>query len=329
MAVKVTRYVGSQNSSVVNNELKGEVHIAMGQTTECYTVQGVDDQYDALNAVDDITALAVPSIGDTYVKFGTIIEVETLEVINKSAEQEKANGIWRVYVTYDDVYRDWTPSEFESNIGKEIWNFRFGVSNQHIATIKKISDRKCYSYEYNGDTSVGGSAINDSNGDPEGIDIMIPSVALTVTKVFRSTSITPAFIHGIEALICTTNSAKFPEDGKYKETYGINDVLFVGCNINDNSSYNEDRSVGVSYDFLINPFDLSEDHDVFALDEDGALATISRTVTKNKGWDYKWVRTKKFTIPEVEYDEKSEQVLTADVLIDKVYKDASFTALGL
>ncbi len=331
----VTRFVGSQNAGQRNREKKGSWYYTMNQITEVYTVQGVDDQYDVLSAVDEVSGLAIPDIGDYYKKFPSGTEVTSLIVVDKSVEQEKANQIWRVYVTYDSPYRDWQPQEFDSNIGKETWVFRFATANQHIACIRQASDRKCYNYDNTSGGGDGGTAINDSNGDPEGVDIMIPQLALTVTKVFSHNAINNAFIAGVKALMCHTNNAVWPPNEelstcKYKGLFGTEDVLFTGCTINDNSDYNEDRSIAVSYDFLINPYNITETHDVFKIDDTtGQLLSASCSVTKNHGWDYKWVRTKKFVIPEPEYGGPSEQVLTSDVLVDEVYDSASFAALGI
>ena len=332
MAIRVTRFVGSQNGVDRNQEKKGFVNYTMDKITEVYTVQGIQDQYLALTAVDSVTALAIPDIGDNYKQYPSGTAVTELEVINKAAEQEKSNNIWRVYVTYDSIYRDYTPEDYTTNVGKETWNFRFATGNEHIACIKKLSDRKTYNVDNtSGLLSIGGTAINDSTGVAEGIDILVPSLALTVTKVFRESVVDADFLDNIKSLIGTINSAKWPPAQspakKYDEYFGKEDVLLVGTNILDNSDYNDDRSISVTYDFLINPYKTSEDHDVFSIDTDGTLKTETITATKSHGWDLKWVKTKEFTVPVPAAGRPNKEVLTEAVMIDEIYESESWTQL--
>jgi len=332
MAIRVTRFVGSQNGIQRNTEAKGYVNYTMDQLTEVYTVQGVADQYLALTAVDDITSLTVPNIGETYKQYPSGVEVTALEVINKAAEQEKANSIWRIYITYDSPYRNYQPSEFTSNIGKESWNFRFATKNEHIVCIKKISDRKTWNVDNtSGALSIGGTAINDNDGTADGVDILVPSLALTITKVFAESVVTQAFLNNIKGLMCKVNNAKWPvlqsPEKKYDEYFGKEDVLLIGTNILDNSDYNTDRSITVTYDFLINPFDLTESHDVFGINVDGTLNTEEVSVTKNHGWDFKWVKTRDFVVPVPTAGMPGKQVLTESVIIDEIYDSGSFALL--
>lgn len=148
-----------------------------------------------------------------------------------------------------------------------------------------------------GAIGVDGESVN-------GVDIVVPALQWTETYDVPSAYVTAAYIKSVAGLTGCVNLAAF-------RTFEAGEVLFLGCT--GNQEWDSDRGDG--------PWNLSFK---FQASQNATNLTVGNIsgITK-KGHEYLWVRYE----PKVESDTLLKT--PKHVYVNKVYREASFAALGI
>jgi hypothetical protein len=153
-------------------------------------------------------------------------------------------------------------------------------------------------------------AIGVDDDRVAGVDIVIPALQWTETYDVPAAYVTAAYIKGVSGLTGTTNNAAF-------RTFDSGEVLFVGCS--GQQEWDSDRGDG--------PWSLSFRFVAAAnADSGAALPPLSVGPIANirkEGHEYMWVRY------ESAVSSNAEIKLPRAVYVNKVYRSADFSALGI
>jgi hypothetical protein len=210
---------------------------------------------------------------------------------------------WKVTAEYKYVdFEEETEEDTGSDTPKEKVSVEFGVST----ATRTVSLGRMHTYgqvpSYGGLIDVQESG--DGTLEPRGISVYIPTGTLTITHYFKKSQWTPLLRRKIAYRRCRFNSDTF-------RGYKAGELLFVGESVNYSAG---DTFIEVQYKFLVN-----ENSDEI---EVGDYSNIVK-----RGWDGLWVKYRKDV--KTVNDKKYQVVVPEGVAVEKIYKSADFTELGL
>lgn len=210
---------------------------------------------------------------------------------------------WKVNAEYNGT-ADGSSQHNDDNSGerKEKVSIEFGVST----ATRTVSLNRVRSYgfmpEYGGLIDVQESG--DGTLEPRGISVYVPTGTMTITHYFKKSQWTTKLRNKIAYRRCRYNSDSF-------RGFAHGELLFVGESVNYSDG---DPYVEVQFKFLI-----SENADDI---EVGNMTGISK-----RGWQGLWVKYKKDV--KTVNGKKYQVIEPQGVAIEKIYKAADFTELGL
>lgn len=210
---------------------------------------------------------------------------------------------WKVNAEYNGT-ADGSSQRNDDNSGerKEKVSIEFGVST----ATRTVSLNRVRSYgvmpEYGGLIDVQESG--DGTLEPRGISVYVPTGTMTITHYFKKSQWTTKLRNKIAYRRCRYNSDSF-------RGFAHGELLFVGESVNYSDG---DPYVEVQFKFLI-----SENADDI---EVGNMTGISK-----RGWQGLWVKYKKDV--KTVNGKKYQVIEPQGVAIEKIYKAADFTELGL
>ena len=216
-----------------------------------------------------------------------------------SAKRWKVTAEYK-YVGYEDRSSD--NDDDGSDTPKEKVSVEFGVST----ATRTVSLGRMHTYgqvpSYGGLIDVQESG--DGTLEPRGISVYIPTGTLTITHYFKKSQWTALLRRKIAYRRCRFNSDTF-------RGYKAGELLFVGESVNYSAG---DSFIEVQYKFLVN--ENSDEIEVGDYDN----------ITK-RGWDGLWVKYRKEV--KTVNDKKYQVIVPEGVAVEKIYKSADFTELGI
>lgn len=151
--------------------------------------------------------------------------------------------------------------------------------------------------------------------DVEGIDVVVPKLALSMRKLFNPAAVNTEYIKNLARITGRTNHAAF-------KGYEAEELLFLGAR-------GQMQGIYFMIEFV---FDASENIDDFVIPGTGDLLgedpddeKWKRNALVKKGHDYFWVWYKR----EVKDDEKVVRPTPVIAYVDRVYDAADFSIMGI
>lgn len=143
--------------------------------------------------------------------------------------------------------------------------------------------------------------IGIRDGDPEGVDIVVPALKLNYSYKWPANVITNAYVKSLAAMVGSTNSSTY-------DTYGAGELLFLG----GAGEVIPDVPTTISYSFAASA-------DVTGL----TIADITG-ITKG-GHDYLWIAYEE----EADTAAKKKIRRPLSAYVERVYKRSNFSAFGI
>ena len=210
---------------------------------------------------------------------------------------------WKVNAEYKGTADGSSPrNDDNSGERKEKVSIEFGVST----ATRTVSLGRVRSYgdmpEYGGLIDVQESG--DGTLEPRGISVYVPTGTMTITHYFKKSQWTTKLRNKIAYRRCRYNSDSF-------RGFAHGELLFVGESVNYSDG---DPYVEVQFKFLIS--ENSDDIEV------GNMTGISK-----RGWHGLWCKYRKDV--KTVNGKKYQVIEPQGVAIEKIYKAADFTEMGL
>lgn len=182
--------------------------------------------------------------------------------------------------------------------GESVYNFEIGLETLHITqsieTIHKIGQAGDTAPDYKG-------AINVTNDSVEGCDISVPIYNWSETHWIPHENVTDAYRDTLHYVTGKVNADTF-------RTFDPGQVMFLGVTGSRRGSADWE----LTYRFSLKPNQIG-------------IQVGDLYVPNKKGWEYLWVRYR-----EVEDTELKMMVMRPyAAYVEKVYKDANFSQLGI
>lgn len=216
---------------------------------------------------------------------------------------------WQVQINYT---KDGADDDAETDPLRRSRSFDTSGGTQHITqaeggtvtvtgstTVTQGTERRYPSNAPSQDSAIGvdGSSV-------QGVDIVVPQLTWTETYDVPSTYVTSDYIKSVAALTGTVNNAAF-------RTFDAGEVLFLGAS--GSHEWDADKGDGpwtLSFKFVASP---------------NVTAKTIGTITdiEKKGHEYLWVRY------EPAVDSNTLLQKPKYVYVNKVYRDGSFSGLGI
>lgn len=153
-------------------------------------------------------------------------------------------------------------------------------------------------------------AINADGETVQGVDVIIPALQWTETYDVPSTFVTAAYIKTVAQMTGCVNQGSF-------RSFAAGEVLFAGAT--GSQEWDTEKGDGpwrLTYKFIASP-------NAGAGGTYPALSIGPVTGVEKKGHEYLWVRYKKVKKEDIIVNEPEH------VYVNKVYREVSFSALGL
>lgn len=255
-----------------------------------YIVTGTTDRDAAANAV----IAAIP------------FTVRTT-LVPKSLKLRPLEGVgqWRATLDYANPDKIDRPKQIPRAIGQATWSFDATGGQQRI-------------FEAIAQTASGANApdagkqIQITDGKVEGVDIVVPSLTLTINQTFDGSTLDLDWVRAFAAMIGTTNDDTFLG-------FAAGEVLLLGGQGTQPVAFNDDGSTAFGGRDLTFNFAISPNRADLAFDG----PKISVTDVAKKGHEYIWFA--------YEVSENTDS-LTSDLIgvyVATVYEESDFSTLGI
>lgn len=181
------------------------------------------------------------------------------------------------------------------------FSMSFDISGQTVHYNQSFSAGRTYKAAGQPDRDFLGAINVSADGSVAGVDVVVPTMTLTVNYTADPADITDAYIATISRMVGSTNDAAFKE-------FAAGELLLTRISGSRRDTDNWDISFG---------FSVSENKD--------SLTVGEILVEDKKGWDMVWVF---YTLQEDTTNHVMRQVPAYATVVD-VYPSKSFDALGL
>ena len=151
-------------------------------------------------------------------------------------------------------------------------------------------------------------AINVADGVVQGADVIVPFVNYTINTRFPTEDIDDAWVRTVSAIVGSQNASTY-------HGFAAGELLLTRISANQRGDGFTDVSFGFGFS--------ANESSIVITGVNASNAAANITVTSKRGWDYLWVRYEDRTIGTYTI----KQPVSAHV--EQVYKDMSFSALGI
>ena len=283
-------WIIKQLAPATNLETDETQQLAVSCEIQYYAVCDTDaDEADVVMACRSSSSVPKTYLGLLLQKY-TVVE-------RISAKQWKVNAEYKGTANGSSQRNDDNSGERKEKVSIE-----FGVST----ATRTVSLGRVRSYgdmpEYGGLIDVQESG--DGTLEPRGISVYVPTGTMTITHYFKTSQWTTKLRNKIAYRRCRYNSDSF-------RGFAHGELLFVGESVNYSDG---DPYVEVQFKFLIS--ENSNDIEV------GNMTGISK-----RGWHGLWCKYRKDV--KTVNGKKYQVIEPQGVAIEKIYKAADFTELGL
>lgn len=212
-------------------------------------------------------------------------------VMNNISNFEHCNLLcWKFTITYNWSYSQSSSDGIDTD--REVITYDFSASTMNAKVCLEIM----HTY---GNCPDRGVLVNVQDGEPQGVDIYVPTASMQIQKYFHKTHFNATIRDKIVYRQCRVNDAPFKG---FKE----GEVLFLGASISEMRENN--KYVDITFNFVISPNE-----------ENMSFGPYVSNVDK-EGQQAYW--------PHIRKDDKGTRYLDG-VYIGKFYHKADFTEMGL
>lgn len=197
--------------------------------------------------------------------------------------------LWKFTVTYQ-----WSASASSSDgIDTDHENISYSFSSQTMKATTCLQIMNTY-----GNCPDNGLLVDVQDGEPQGVDIYVPTASMTIQKYYRKTYFNSVIRDKILFRRCRVNDATF-------KGFREGTVLFLGADISEVQE--NDKYFSITFNFL--------------LQENETNATIGGISNVSKeGHQFYWFHIRK--------DDKNKRTI-GGVYVGEFYKKADLTEMGL
>lgn len=216
---------------------------------------------------------------------------------------------WQVTIAYEKEGAD---DDSQTEPLKRGRSFDTSGGTQHITQSRPVGNGAALDFErrFPQNAANQSGAIGVDGDSVAGVDVVVPSLQWTETYDVPSDYVTSAYIKSVANLTGTTNRSTF-------RTFAAGEVLFLGCN--GSQEWDDNRGDGpwsLSYKFVASPN--AGPGQTYPAMTVGNIAGIEK-----QGHEYLWIKY------EPSVNGTSLVKLPKAVYVNKVYRDADFSLLGI
>lgn len=252
-----------------------------------YFVKGTEDR-------DEAAAEVLSSIPFTQ---RSLLIPKTLKL-----KRLESVGAWEAELQYADPDKTDKPKQMPRAVGEATWSFDATGATQRV-------------FEAFSQTAYGTGApdadnqINIRDGKVEGVDIIIPSLTITINQKFEGGSLTLSWAKAVADMVGTTNDATFIDE------FDAGEMLFLGAQGTQPVAYNDDGSTAFGPRDVTFNFAYSKNRTGLSF---GAITGVAKN-----GHQYVW-----FAYEVVENADSLKGGLVG-VYVATVYEESDFDTLGI
>ncbi len=226
-------------------------------------------------------------------------ELDNLKLLSISISERKSQDIFLLEVTYGSSNNNSGGSSSDDNAEEEEATVNFDCTTGSAHVTSAIAPVNIVMGPDPG-SAIGWNGKEGADSEISGVDIMVPTLTETYTKVMRKSQLTNAFRRRVADLTGKVNYKPF-------KGWHEGEVLFLGCSFTAPEKTTE--KITVSFNFAIK---LNSD-----------VMTIDGHSFKKMGWQYLDV------ISESGFENGIPKPIVKGIYLADVYNYADFGALGL
>lgn len=217
----------------------------------------------------------------------------------------EALNVWKATVEYLEPDKVEKPKQMPRAIGQATWSFD---ATGGTARITECPAGLGGQATFGADAPDADSQINIVDGKPEGVDIVIPQLTLTINQKFAGATLTLSWVKSFANMVGKTNDATFLG-------FAAGELLLLGGQGTQPVAYNDDGSTAFGERDLTFQFAYSENRTGLAF---GGITGVDKN-----GHDYIWFAY------EVTENADSLKGKLLGVYVATVYEEADFSTLGI